>query len=107
MDATAEKADESGHGSVLRYVICWAVLAVLTGTTWALSSVELGEWSLVIALFIAVVKGATVALFFMHLWDQKGASRLVFVTSLVFVMLLMTLVVADVATRFPAALPPR
>ncbi len=95
------------HISAMRYVICWAALAILTCTTYALSSVELGAWSLVVALFIAVIKGAVVALFFMHLWDHKGASRLVFVASLVFVMVLMTLVVADVSTRFPAALPVR
>ena len=42
----------------------------------------------------------------MHLWDQRGANRLVFVTSLVFVALLIGLTVADYATRFPLANPP-
>ena len=56
---------------------------------------------------IATVKGALVALFFMHLWDQRGANRLVFVTSLVFVALLIGLIVViDYATRFPLANPP-
>ena len=42
-----------------------------------------------VALLIALAKGALVALFFMHLWDQRGANRLVFATSLVFVALLI------------------
>jgi cytochrome c oxidase subunit 4 len=46
-------------------------------------------------------------LFFMHLWDHGGASRIVFVTSLVFVALLIGLVVLDNATRFPLLNPGR
>jgi cytochrome c oxidase subunit IV len=67
----------------------------------------LGRWSLVLALGIAATKGTIVALFFMHLWDQRGASRLVLVTAALFVVVLSSLVVADVLTRFPSALPPR
>jgi cytochrome c oxidase subunit 4 len=59
-----------------------------------------------VALGIASVKGALVALFFMHLWDQTGANRLVFVTSLMFVALLIVIVLSDSATRFALANPP-
>jgi cytochrome c oxidase subunit 4 len=52
------------------------------------------------------VKGALVALFFMHLWDQRGANRLVFLTSLLFVALLIGGVLSDNATRFPLSNPP-
>jgi cytochrome c oxidase subunit 4 len=48
-----------------------------------------------------------VALFFMHLWDHRGVSRLVLVTAALFVVVLSSLVVADVLTHFPPALPPR
>ncbi len=90
-----------------RYVAVWVALTVLTVTTWAVSKVHLpGGWHVTVALAIAVAKGALVALFFMHLWDQRGANRLVFITSLVFVVLLVTLTIADNATRFPLANPP-
>jgi cytochrome c oxidase subunit 4 len=69
--------------------------------------VHLGEWSLVAALLIAATKGSIVALFFMHLWDRPGTSRLVLVGATLFVVVLVTLVVADVSTRFPFALPAR
>ncbi len=75
--------------------------------TYAVSRVHLpGGWAVTVALLIAIAKGALVALFFMHLWDQRGANRLVFATTLVFVALLIGLVIADSATRFPLANPP-
>ena len=90
-----------------RYFVCWIVLGLLTALTFALSTVDLGGWSLILALAIAVTKGSIVALFFIHLWDHVGAVRLVLLTAVLFVAVLSTLVVADVLTRFPLALPPR
>ena len=57
-------------------------------------------------MFIALVKAMFVILFFMHLWDQKGPSRLTLAIAVVFVLLLITLTISDAATRFPLALPP-
>jgi cytochrome c oxidase subunit 4 len=95
------------HSHVPRYVAVWIALMVLTVGTWLASKVHLpGALHVTVALVIAIAKGALVALFFMHLWDQHGPSRLVFVTSLVFVALLIGLTMADYATRFPLANPP-
>jgi len=105
---TTEAVDEAGAPpSAARYLACWIALVLLTGLTFALSTVDLGGWSLALALAIAVAKGSVVALFFMHLWDHVGAVRLVLVTAVLFVVVLSSLVVADVLTRFPLALPPR
>jgi cytochrome c oxidase subunit IV len=91
-----------------RYVAVWAALMVLTALTWMLARfVHIpGGWGVSVALIIATVKGTLVALFFMHLYDQQGANRLVFVTAIVFVALLATLTILDNATRFPLANPP-
>jgi cytochrome c oxidase subunit 4 len=95
------------HSHVVRYILVWAVLLVLTITTWALSRLHIpGGWGVLVALGIASAKGALVALFFMHLWDQEGANRLVFVTSLVFVALLIGIILSDNSTRFRLANPP-
>ena len=95
------------HSHFGRYVAVLVALLVLTGVTYGAALVHLpGGWAVAVALAIAVVKGALVALFFMHLWDQQGANRLVFLTSLVFVALLVGLTVADNATRFPLTNPP-
>src|SRR5919199_1860254 len=61
-------------------------------------------WITWVAL-IACIKAMLVVLFFMHLWDHGGANRLVFGTSVFFVVLLIGLVVLDNATRFPLANP--
>lgn len=95
------------HTHAGRYLVVWGALLVLTVLTFYASKVHLpGGWHVTVALLIATAKGSLVALFFMHLWDQQGANRLVFVTSLVFVVLLIGLTVMDNATRFPLANPP-
>ncbi len=92
---------------VVRYWIVWISLLAFTLLTWLLSRLHIpGGWGVVVALAIATTKGTLVALFFMHLWDQRGANRLVFLTSLVFVALLIVLTLSDNATRFPLANPP-
>ncbi len=98
-----EHLEHSGYG---RSVVVWVLLVVFTTATFLLSRVPMGPFNLLVALVIAVTKGSLVALFFMHLWDQRGANRLVFLSALVFVALLIGLTVADSATRFPLANPP-
>lgn len=107
-DIAMQEHEGVGHGShVVRYAVVWAALIVLTFTTWGVSRFHIpGGWGVLVALAIAVAKGALVALFFMHLWDQRGANRLVFATSLVFVALLVVIILSDNSTRFPLANPP-
>jgi cytochrome c oxidase subunit 4 len=95
------------HSHVTRYGIVWVALLVLTFATWGLSRFHIpGGWGILVALGIATGKSALVALFFMHLWDQRGANRLVFLTSVVFVAVLIVITLSDNATRFPLANPP-
>jgi cytochrome c oxidase subunit 4 len=86
-------------------VIVWIALLILTITTYVTGTRHLGKWALPLALIIAVSKSLLVILFFMHLWEQKGANRIVIATSFVFVALLISLTVGDVATRFALATP--
>jgi cytochrome c oxidase subunit 4 len=107
-DSVSHAEHEAAHHSHLRrYVI--VLVALLAGTILTYTAAKIhfsGPVHVAISLLIASVKGALVVLFFMHLWDQRGANRLVFVTSLVFVALLIGLTLADNATRFPLANPP-
>jgi cytochrome c oxidase subunit 4 len=97
----------AAHSHVGRYLAVWAGLMGLTALTWGLSRLHIpGGAGVAVALGIATVKGSLVALFFMHLYDQRGPNRLVLVTSLVFVALLVLLPLLDNATRFPLANPP-
>jgi len=106
--AEPSHGEHPAHGShVARYAIVWAALAFFTFLTWGLSRFHIpGGWGVLVALTIACIKAALVALFFMHLWDQRGANRLVFLTSIVFVALLIGLTLSDNATRFRLANPP-
>jgi cytochrome c oxidase subunit 4 len=106
-DVSAEEQAHVSRSHVGRYAAVWVALVLLTFLTWGLSRLHLGGgWGVVTVLAIATAKGTLVALFFMHLWDQRGANRLVFVTALVFVALLIGLTVLDNATRFQLANPP-
>jgi cytochrome c oxidase subunit 4 len=99
------RASERIHAS--RYYVVWIALLVLTALTIIVAQVHLGHGlALVVALVIAIGKGSLVALFFMHLWDHGGANRIVLVTSIVFVLLLLGIVVLDNATRFALTNPP-
>ncbi len=103
----AGRAHSEHRSHVGRYALVWVALVFFTFLTWGLSRLHLGGgWGIVVALAIACTKGGLVALFFMHLWDQRGANRLVFLTSLVFVALLIGLTLSDNATRFKLANPP-
>ncbi len=104
---SGEERELEAHSHTGRYALVWVALLALTILTYGLSRLHApGGWAVVIALTIACAKGSLVALFFMHLWDQRGANRLVFATSLVFVALLVGLTLIDNATRFPLANPP-
>jgi len=92
-------------GEPALYALVWVGLLALTVATYSLSRVHLGAWSVAIALTIAGIKASLVVLFFMHLWHQESSYRLVFGTALVFLLLMLAFVVADVHMRFPLANP--
>jgi cytochrome c oxidase subunit 4 len=105
--ALDESVAHARHSHAGRYAAVWIALLVLTVVTYSVSRVHLEHgWGVTVALVIALVKGGLVALFFMHLWDQRGANRLVMGTSLLLVALLIGLIIADNATRFRLANPP-
>jgi cytochrome c oxidase subunit 4 len=91
--------------SAIPYFVVWIVLLIFTAVTYVTGTMHLGGCALPIALTIACIKSALVALIFMHLRESSGATRLVFVTALVFLGLLLFFTVADVATRFKPATP--
>jgi len=79
----------------------WLVLVGLTFSTFGVSRVDMPvNYHLAAAICIAVIKLSLVVLFFMHLWWGEGVDRIVFLTSFVFLLVLMFFVMADVGTRF-------
>jgi len=80
-------------------VAVWAALIVLTGTTSAVSYVELGEWNVVVALVIAVTKASLVAWIFMGVRYSTTLTRLFCVAGLVWLSIMILITFSDYNTR--------
>ena len=75
--------------------------------SWALSGVELGRWSIVIALAIAALKAALVVLFFMEIVVEKTSVHVALASGVALVGLMIGLMVLDVRTRWTPPLEPQ
>ncbi|MCP3145153.1 cytochrome C oxidase subunit IV family protein [Pyxidicoccus sp. QH1ED-7-1] len=95
-----------GHHSAAKYWIIWAVLLVLTALTVWTGPMHLPSFGLALALLIATTKGTLVTLYFMHLAEHRGANRLVFGVSIIFVLLMLAIPLLDFGTRFRPSNPP-
>jgi cytochrome c oxidase subunit 4 len=91
------------HVSHRIYVVVWVALLALTTLTFFLSTRDLGALEVPVALAIALVKAGLVALFFMHLIEQRAVNRAYIVVAALFVVLIVGLMIGDVALRDPRA----
>jgi len=92
---THEHAD---HGAGL-YVKTLLALLVLTVITVGASYVDFGSGNVVIALFIASIKAILVALFFMHLKDDKPVNAIIAVAGFLFLGIFLMFDFIDFGTR--------
>lgn len=81
------------------YVTVFAILIVLTATTTAVSSVDLGPWNTVVALVIAFVKASLVVLFFMHIKYSPRLMQITVAGGLFWLAILLSLTLSDFMTR--------
>jgi cytochrome c oxidase subunit 4 len=97
----AHADDEHGHGlahvTPLKLLVAVLVtLLVLTVITVAVTKVDLGgQWNLVVAMVIATVKAGLVVTYFMHLRWDKAFNVLVFLSSVLFLILFLSLALTD------------
>jgi cytochrome c oxidase subunit 4 len=92
----------NGHthiDSVKTYVFVLLSLLAATLITTAVAYVDLGPFSVVVALAIAVCKMLLVALFFMHIRHSTKLTRLVVVGGMLWLLILLTLTMTDFLTR--------
>ena len=85
--------------SIKTYVLVFIGLIVLTLVTTAVAFVDLGPFSVVVALGIAACKMLLVALFFMHIRHSTKLTKLVVVGGLLWLGILLTLTMSDFTTR--------
>jgi cytochrome c oxidase subunit IV len=85
---------------VKTYVGVLVVLIVLTVLTVALSFVSLSQdWHVLGGLVIAAIKASLVVVFFMHAVHSPRVTWCVIAVSIVFLVILFALMLADVMTR--------
>ena len=93
--------------SVLTYVLVFLGLICLTIATTAVAFVDLGAFSVVVALGIACCKMLLVALFFMHVRHSTRLTRLVVLGGLLWLGILLLLTLGDVMSRNWIGVPGR
>ena len=84
--------EEIRKASYKHYVLVWVTLVILTGMTLSAAGMELGGWTVLIALAIAGTKSGLVLNYFMHLRSErllifKVIIPLVMAVFLVFILL--------------------
>lgn len=79
MDKSSMAPKETAHAKYSTYLIVWAALLILTGTTVWAARMNFTGFALAIAMTIATVKVALVAAYFMHLRYEKTGLYLGFV----------------------------
>lgn len=87
------------------YVVAYVVLLVLLGASYATSRTDVGGMAYTIRLIIAFLQLAIVVFVFMHLRMAKGSIPYFAAAVIVFVVLLFTIPLVDLETRFPPARP--
>jgi cytochrome c oxidase subunit 4 len=105
-DDIGPHAPQGAHAVPRRVLLTvYFTLLVLTGVTWGVSRVDLGQANIWIALGIAFVKASIVALYFMHLrWDSPF-NGIVIIAAFFFVALFIGISMLDTHT-YHAALKP-
>ncbi len=89
-----------------RYVAVFVGLLVLTTATLLLSFVQLGAFHVPVAMAIAAAKSVLIALFFMHLIEQRHTNWLVLVIATLLAVTLIVLAALDVLSRFRVSIAP-
>jgi len=105
---TLEHAETLKHGEHKHehgwkgYLVILIILLVLTIITVTASRVDFGSSTanVIIAMTIATIKASLVALFFMHLKDDKPINGLIFVSSLLFLAVFLGFCLVDADSRF-------
>ena len=93
--------------SIRTYTLVLLGLLVLTAATTLVAFVDLGEFSVVVALAIAVCKMLLVALFFMHVRHSTKLTKLVVLSGLLWLAILLMLTLSDFTTRGWIGVPGR
>ena len=93
--------------SVMTYLLVFLALAVATVITTLVAFVDLGAFSVVVALAIAICKMLLVVLFFMHVRHSTKLTKLVLLGGVLWFLILMGMTYTDFASRTWMGVPGR
>lgn len=92
--------------SPLELLAVFGALAGLTILTVAVTRVDLGSsLNLWVAMAIAAVKATLVALFFMHMRYERPFIKIIFISTLFFVFLMVSITLMDTVIYHPDLIP--
>jgi cytochrome c oxidase subunit 4 len=90
---------ENPKTETLKYVATLVTLLILTAITVGASYINFGSGNVVIALFIATIKGIIVALIFMHLLHDKPVNAVIAVAGFIFLGIFLLFDFLDIDSR--------
>lgn len=93
--------------SVMTYALVFLALIAATIITTAVAFVDLGDFSVVVALAIAVCKMLLVVLFFMHVRHSTKLTKLVLVGGVLWLFILIGMTYTDFGSRTWMGVPGR
>jgi cytochrome c oxidase subunit IV len=107
---TTAEAYTDTHGEhhvvpIPTYLVVFAALMILLVLTLVAASQDLGEWNLVIAITIAVIKALLIVLYFMHLRWSSYLVRVFAGAALFWLTILFVLTLQDYFSRHAGMLP--
>lgn len=85
--------------SVRTYVLVWLTLTIMTFVTFYVSTIDLGEWNIVVALLIAFFKMMLVVLIFMNVKSESPLTKLFAAAGFFWLILLLGQVAIDYISR--------
>jgi cytochrome c oxidase subunit IV len=98
-DTHTAHAENHDHSAI--YLRILILLLILTGITVGASYIDFGSGNVAIALFIASIKAILVALFFMHLKDDKPVNGIIAIAGFIFLGIFIMFDLIDFNTRVP------
>lgn len=96
MEHHSEQHETVGYNT---HILIWLSLLILTGLTVTVAGLELGAWSMTVALLIATSKVVLVLLYFMHLKYESPFVKLIVLIVLVSIVTFIVFTFFDVSFR--------
>ena len=102
-----EHTDTHEPDSVMTYALVFLALIAATVITTAVAFVDLGAFSVVVALAIAICKMLLVVLFFMHVRHSTKLTKLVLLGGVLWFFILIGMTYTDFGSRTWMGVPGR